>query len=103
MNRPCDQLLAGAGFSLDQYSGVGWRNLFDFGEHRFQGGAVAYDLLESALTAFLVTGPRFFEGSRISLHRGPPCEPGCTLPLLGSTFQGCSNTIKQGFVVEWFG
>jgi hypothetical protein len=57
VNRPCDQLLTGAGFSLDQYSGIGWRHLFDLREHRFQSGAVTNDLFESALIAILVAEP----------------------------------------------
>ena len=48
VNRARDQLLAGAGFSLDQHSGIGGRDAFDLFEHRFQSRTVADDLLESA-------------------------------------------------------
>ena len=51
----CDQLLAGAGFSLDKNSRISRRNAFDLLEHRFQSRTVAYHLLESALIAVLVT------------------------------------------------
>src|SRR5437868_9697739 len=64
-----DQLLAGACFSLDEYGGIGRRDAFDLFEHRFQSRTVAYNLLESALVAVLVTR---LESFRQSSHRGPP-------------------------------
>src|ERR1017187_731110 len=48
------QLLAGAGFSLDQDGGVGGRNSFDLFEHRFQCRTVSNELFESAGTAVTV-------------------------------------------------
>jgi hypothetical protein len=57
VNRASDEFLTGTGFSLNQNSGIGWRNLFDFLKHRFQGRALAYDLLESTRITVLVSGP----------------------------------------------
>jgi hypothetical protein len=57
VNRARDQLLAGACFSLDKNRGVRMRGAFDLFEYRFQGRAIAYDLLESARITVLVTGP----------------------------------------------
>jgi len=38
MDRVCDQLLAGAGFSLNKNGGIRWRHPFDLFEHRFRAG-----------------------------------------------------------------
>src|ERR1700676_4277502 len=68
MNRVRDQLLAGAGFSLNKNGGIRRRNPFDLFEHRFQSRTIAYDLLESALIRCLITTSEFLESS----HREPP-------------------------------
>jgi hypothetical protein len=57
VNRASDEFLTGTGFSLNQNSGIGGRNLFDLLEHRFQSRAPAYDLLESTRITVLVSGP----------------------------------------------
>src|SRR5258706_7691139 len=77
VNGACDQLLAGTGFSLNQYCGTGRCDSFDLLEHRFQSRTVAYDLLESALIRILIAGPQYPD----SCHRNPP-RAACTL-LIG--------------------
>ena len=67
MNRVRDQLLARAGFSLDKNSGTGRRYALNLFEHRFQRRAVAYDLLESALTRHWITSCEFCESSHRDL------------------------------------
>jgi hypothetical protein len=57
VNRVCDQLLSGAGFSLDQHGGTGGRDSFDLFEHRFQSRTIPYNLLESALIRSLINSP----------------------------------------------
>jgi hypothetical protein len=57
VNRASDEFLTGTGFSLNQNRGIGGRNLFDLLEHRFQGWALAYDLLESTRITVLFPSP----------------------------------------------
>jgi hypothetical protein len=64
MDGACNEFLAGARFSLDQYGGPGRGDSLDLMENRFQRGTVAYDLLEPAL-AKLVFSPTH---SRRSYH-----------------------------------
>src|SRR5258708_8154716 len=68
MNRVRDQLLAGAGFSLDKNGGIRRRNPFDLFEHRFQSRTIASDLLEFALIRRLIPTPESLDSS----HRQPP-------------------------------
>src|ERR1700688_4507643 len=94
VNRVCDQLLACAGFSLDQHGGIGGRDPFDLFEHRFQSMTVPYDLLESALIRRLVNSPCYLDTRQSDpLAVRTPC-------FSSSAFQGCPNTVQQGFVVE---
>src|SRR5882672_4425770 len=97
VNRAGDQLLAGAGFSLDKNGGICRRDLLDLFEHRFQGRTVAYQLLESAPITVLVSGPE----SCNSCHEEPPV-PRYTLPMTGSTLQSGANTLEQCSVIERF-
>jgi hypothetical protein len=96
MDRVCDQLLAGAGFSLDENGGIRRRNPFHLFEYRFQSRAAAYYLLEPALIRYLLTIPEFLE----SPHREPP---GAHTPLIGLILQRRSNTLKQDLIIEWLG
>src|SRR5580700_1933977 len=74
VNRARDQLLAGAGFSLEKNGGIRWRDTFDQFEYRFQSDAVSYHLFESALTVVLGDGSEFCDSS----HRA---SPGARRPL----------------------
>ena len=77
VNRVGDQLLAGAGFSLDKNGGIRRRNLFDLFEHGFESRAVAYQLFESAVLTDLFTETESCDRR----HRRPPCAPKGMLPL----------------------
>jgi hypothetical protein len=68
VNRPRDQLLAGAGLSLDKNSGIRRRDLLDLFEHGFQSRAFANDLLESARISVLIDGPKSYD----CCHKKPP-------------------------------
>jgi len=76
VNSVRDQLLAGAGFSLNKYSGIGWRYSFNLFEHRYKRRTLAYDPLESALVRSLIAASesvvRSDLSSRIDSHKGPP-------------------------------
>jgi hypothetical protein len=61
--RACNQLLAGAGLSLDKNGGIRGRDAFNLFERGFQSRTVAYELLESALIRNLITTPESFESS----------------------------------------
>src|SRR5271156_3177031 len=91
-----DQLLASAGLSLDQNSGVGWRNSCDLFEHGFQGRTFADDLLEPSLGRDLFGTPNSFE----SFHRGPPRALAAYWAYLSSAARTLSSRISSsnGFV-----
>src|SRR6266481_1222311 len=63
-----DQLLARAGFSLDQNGGIGRRDAFDLLEYSFQSGATAYELLKPAFPRILVHASESCKTS----HKWPP-------------------------------
>src|SRR5882757_6210871 len=71
-----DELLAGAGFAVNQHSRTGGRDSFDLFKHRFQRRTIADDLLESARVRILITSPQYPD----SFHREPP-GTACTLPV----------------------
>src|SRR6266849_708258 len=96
VDRMRDELLAGARFSLDENCGTRRRDAFDLFKHRFQCRTIADDLLEPARIRILITSPQYPD----SCHREPPCTA-CTLSI-GSTLQSYSDTLEQGFIVEWF-
>jgi hypothetical protein len=68
MNRVRNQLLAGAGLSLDKNSRIRGRNPFNLFEHRLQSRAAADDLLKSALKNYLINTTNPLD----SPHREPP-------------------------------
>jgi hypothetical protein len=55
VDRVSDEFFASAGLSLDEHSRVRRRNSFGLLQNDSQGGAVAYDLLESANPTVLIS------------------------------------------------
>jgi hypothetical protein len=53
VNRARDQFFPGPCFALDKNGGAGRSDALNFSENGFQGGTVAYDLLESALISVI--------------------------------------------------
>jgi hypothetical protein len=68
VNRLRDQFLAGACLSFDKNGGICRGHALDLFKYRLQGGALAYDLLKSASTMYLVTELGPSEG----FHRKSP-------------------------------
>jgi hypothetical protein len=64
-----DKFLASTSFSLDKSGGTRGRDALDLFEHRFQGRAVAYNLLESVRITVPVGGSESCNSS----HGKPPC------------------------------
>src|SRR5580765_7686265 len=67
VDRVCDELLAGACFSLNKNCRTGRRDPFDLFEHCFQSRTVTYYLLESALIRSWIARLQYPD----CCHRGP--------------------------------
>ncbi len=97
MNCVRNQLLASAGFSLDENRGVSGRDSLDLLQHSFQGATVADDSLEPALSKIAVARFELLQCSHRNL-----LDTGARY-LKRSTLHGCPNILEQDFIVEGFG
>jgi hypothetical protein len=70
VNRPGDQLFAGAGFAKNQDCGVAAGDLLDILEHGFERGALPDDLLKAAKLVERFTQIFGFRGERVYLPVG---------------------------------